>query len=108
MQVRNLFESRDTNFMGYDQEARCLAFRGETRHLDAFLNFAYGMVNSEQVEHVFKVASEVRVPEGGLEPDLEYDEFASQVEIVEYGMWLKNVPVEQGKSCHVSGRHHQY
>ena len=103
IQVRNLDYPNpvDINFMGYDQEARCLAFKGETRHLDAFLDFAEGVVNSERVEHVFKVASDVRVPEGGLEPDLEYDDFAARVEIVEYAMWLKDVPTEQGKPRHI-------
>lgn len=98
MEVRNL-DSPDClgmNFMGYDQRTRCLAFRGEARNLDGFLEFANGIVNSEKVEHVFKFASEVQVPEGGLEPGLEYDDFAGRVEIVEYAMLLKEAEDERG------------
>lgn len=86
------------NFMGFDPEKKCLAFRGQAQHFHAFLEFANYLVRSDRVESAFKAPSEVKFPKGGLETGLEYEEFAGQVEIVEYAMWLKDGPDEDGES----------
>lgn len=92
-------DRKGTNFMGYNEEQHCVVFRGEARHLEHFLTFAYGIVKREHVEHAIKANSDVCFPEEGIEPGLGYDEFASRVEIIEYAMWLKDCPDDQGNEC---------
>jgi hypothetical protein len=89
LDVCNAADPGGVNFMGYDKESRCLAFRGETQHWNAFIDFATSIIRDERVLAAFKAPSDIRIPHGGLEAGLEYDEFASRVEIVEYAMWLK-------------------
>lgn len=78
------------NFMGYTCRPQCIAFKGEKRYLKTFLDFVYGFTNEEHHgDMFFKMASEVRFPDQGLPEGLEYVDFASRVEIVEYAIWLK-------------------
>lgn len=81
-------ERPGVNFMGFDPKQRCLAFRGEARHLDRFLDFGHELIQKEGIKGLFKAPSEVKIPKAGLKPNLSYDEFAGRVEIVEYAMWL--------------------
>lgn len=81
------------NFMGYTCRPQCIAFKGEKRYLKTFLDFVYGFTNKEHHGDIFfKMASEVRFPDEGLPEGLEYVDFVSRVEIVEYAVWLKEDP----------------
>ncbi|VUC24737.1 unnamed protein product [Clonostachys rosea] len=77
------------NFIGFEPTQQCLAFRGEARHLDSFIDFSNAMVKGERVQFVFKAPAAAMIPKAGLRKNLDYDEFAGQVEIVEYAMWLR-------------------
>ncbi|CAG9943924.1 unnamed protein product [Clonostachys rosea f. rosea IK726] len=77
------------NFIGFEPTQQCLAFRGEARHLDSFIDFSNAMVKGERVQFVFKAPAAAVIPKAGFRKNLDYDEFAGQVEIVEYAMWLR-------------------
>lgn len=96
--VRNLaaHDHCGVNFMGYDPKEKCLAFRGEMRLLDAFLDFAYGVASQGHIESAFQASSQLKFPHGGLQAGLGYEEFAGRVEIVEYAMWIKEAQNVEG------------
>lgn len=75
------------NFMGYDRRHKCLAFKGEARLFDTFLDFASAAGNGVWVAGTFKSGNEIRVPPE-IERGLSLDDFAGRVEILEYVMWM--------------------
>ncbi|GKU01152.1 hypothetical protein FLAG1_03317 [Fusarium langsethiae] len=83
------------NFMGYCKEHECVVFKGETGLLDDFLDF----VESAAVKHkvndttvVLKAPDHVRVPFGGLEYGLKYEEFVDRVEVLQCAVWIRTSP----------------
>ena len=82
----------DVNIFGYNGRDRCLAFRGQACHYGAFYALAQLLVVQGKVDTFYKSPSEIKFPPQGLRPDLTYQEFAGQVEIVEYAAWLKDFP----------------
>jgi hypothetical protein len=92
--------SPNLNFISYDAKDRCLAFRGQACHYGSFYSLAQLLLLQDRIDQFYKARSEVKFPEEGLEPGLDYQTFAGRVEIVEYAAWLKETP-----SHARSGRH---
>ncbi|CAH0052686.1 unnamed protein product [Clonostachys solani] len=88
------------NFIGFEPTQQCLAFRGEARHLESFIEFSNAMVKGERVQFVFKAPAALVIPKAGFRKNLDYDEFAGQVEIVEYAMWLRPPSPEDEASAY--------
>lgn len=86
--VAKVSDSTAINFMGYDRGLKCLAFKGEARLFDTFLDFTAAAGNGGGIAGAFKGRSEVRLPPLGLERGLSFEEFKGRVEIVEYVMWM--------------------
>lgn len=81
--------SPNLNFISYNPKDRCLAFRGQACNYGSFYSLAQLLLLQDRIDHFFKARSEVRFPDEGLQPDLDYQVFAGRVEIVEYAAWLK-------------------
>jgi hypothetical protein len=96
--VRNMgsLNLQGTNFMGFHTEQRCLAFRGQTRFLKTFQDFASNFVKEDHIVSVLQTPINAEFPPEGLPAGLEYEEFAGRVEIVEYVVWLKEADTEHG------------
>lgn len=94
--VRRKSDPGANNFMGYDASERCLAFRGESRHFDTFLDVAKQMTNNASMAGTFKAPADVQLPEAGIVNGLTYQEFVNQVEIVEYIMWVEGFEPNDG------------
>lgn len=108
LQVQNFAASNliGNNFMGFTPRNHCFAFRGEKRHLKTFLDYAYSFIEDNRVEDksieaVYKPASEVKFPETGVARELDYQNFAQRVEIVEYAIWLKQEQVKPIKGEYI-------
>lgn len=98
IRVRKLAEDNDyINFMGFDPTERCWAFRGQEKFQDQFLDMAMGVGENQHMEIVMKAPCDIHIPKCGLEPLLDYDEFAACVEIIEMVVWIKDDVDGQGR-----------
>ena len=86
----------DLNFMGYDPQQKCFAYRGEARLFDLFVSYTSELLKGKHVRAVCKIAG-VRVAGGGLPANMTFEEFAGHVEVIEYGMWLLDSESDSGK-----------
>lgn len=87
----------DVNFFGYNSHEPCIAFRGQACHFSSFFALAHLLAAADKVELFYKSPSEVKFPPEGLQPNLTYEEFAGEIEIVEYVAWLKDGDTQTGE-----------
>ncbi|KAF5648179.1 uncharacterized protein FTJAE_1393 [Fusarium tjaetaba] len=83
------------NFIGYCPEEKCVVFKGETGLIEDFIDFIESVAGGKEVTIVLKAPEQIRMPLGGLEHGLEYEEFVARVEILECALWIGNSPSEQ-------------
>ncbi|RBQ76320.1 hypothetical protein FVER53590_03004 [Fusarium verticillioides] len=83
------------NFIGYCPEQKCVVFKGERGLIDDFIDFIESVAGGKEVTIVLKAPEQIRIPRGGLEQGLGYEEFVARVEILECALWIGNSPSEQ-------------
>ncbi|PNP80697.1 hypothetical protein FNYG_06296 [Fusarium nygamai] len=83
------------NFIGYCPEEKCVVFKGERGLIDDFIDFIESVAGGKEVTIVLKAPEQIRMPLGGLEHGLKYEEFVARVEILECALWIGNSPIEQ-------------
>ncbi|KAF9774337.1 hypothetical protein IL306_007699 [Fusarium sp. DS 682] len=95
MHITKLSDSFADNFIGYCPEERCVVFKGEGGLMDDFLDFAEAVAGEKEVKVILQAPEQIRMPRGGLEYGLEYEEFVARVEVLECAMWIGNSPRER-------------
>ncbi|KAJ4133554.1 hypothetical protein NW768_005140 [Fusarium equiseti] len=98
LQIFRKSDTLDDNFMGYCKEQKCVVFKGEGGLVDKFIDAiesAAGKQQTDNVTFVLKAPSEIRIPFGGLEYGLKYEEFVNRVEVLQCAVWIRNSPSEQ-------------
>jgi hypothetical protein len=80
------------NFIGYCPEQKCVVFKGERGLIDDFIDFIESVAGGKEVTIVLKAPEQIRIPRGGLEHGLGYEEFVARVEILECALWIGNSP----------------
>ncbi|KAF4445730.1 hypothetical protein F53441_10572 [Fusarium austroafricanum] len=94
LDIKKLSDPLADNFYGYYPEEKCIVFKGERGLLDEFVEFAEKLAGEKEVTIALKAADQVRIPWGGLEYGLEYEEFVARVEVLECAMWIRTSPSE--------------
>ena len=77
------------NFMGLEKTRGAMVFRGEKRHLDTFINHTGDVWGLSEIETAFQAPSLVRYQRGSIPLGLEFQDFASRIEIVEFAIFRK-------------------
>ncbi|KAG8350862.1 hypothetical protein FVEN_g11017 [Fusarium venenatum] len=93
-------DALDDNFMGYCEEYKCVIFKGEAGLLDNFLDVVESAAAKLEINNttaVLKAPDQIRIPFGGLEYGLKYEEFVDRVEVLQCAMWIRTSPSEQEK-----------
>ncbi|CAG7560072.1 unnamed protein product [Fusarium equiseti] len=88
----------DDNFMGYCKDQKCVVFKGEGGLVDKFIDVIESAAGKQRIGNttfVLKAPSEIRIPFGGLEYGLKYEEFVNRVEVLQCAVWIRNSPSEQ-------------
>ncbi|CVK92460.1 uncharacterized protein FMAN_07356 [Fusarium mangiferae] len=93
--ITKLSDSFAENFIGYCPEEKCVVFKGEEGLVYDFIDFIESVAGEKEVTVVLKAPEQIRIPLGGLENGLEYEEFVARVEILECALWIGNSPSEQ-------------
>ncbi|KAF5713545.1 hypothetical protein FGLOB1_3972 [Fusarium globosum] len=93
--ITKLSDTFAENFIGYCPEEKCVVFKGERGLIDDFIDFIESVAGEKEVTVVMKAPEQIRIPLGGLEQGLEYEEFVARVEILECALWIGNSPSEQ-------------
>lgn len=90
--ITKLSDTFAENFIGYCPEEKCVVFKGERGLIEDFIDFIESVAGEKEVTVVLKAPEQVRIPLGGLEQGLEYEEFVARVEILECALWIGNSP----------------
>ncbi|CEI67141.1 unnamed protein product [Fusarium venenatum] len=88
-------DALDDNFMGYCEEYKCVIFKGEAGLLDNFLDVVESAAAKLEINNttaVLKAPDQIRIPFGGLEYGLKYEEFVDRVEVLQCAMWIRTSP----------------
>ncbi|KAM5375425.1 hypothetical protein ACJZ2D_005986 [Fusarium nematophilum] len=101
--VSKISEPDADNFMGFCLEENCMVFKGERGMFDRFLDFSDAITQNRDVRVAFNVRPQLRIPRGGLEYGLKYEEFAARVEILDCAVWIK-APLRRGSSAESSSQ----
>jgi len=80
------------NFIGYCPEEKCVVFKGEEGLIYDFIDFIESVAGGKEVTVVLKAPEQIRMPLGGLERGLGYEEFVARVEILECALWIGKSP----------------
>ncbi|KAF4339771.1 hypothetical protein FBEOM_6309 [Fusarium beomiforme] len=83
------------NFIGYCPKERCVVFKGEGGLMGDFLDLAEAAASEKEVKVILQAPEQIRMPHGGLEYGLEYEDFVARVEVLECAMWLGDSPRER-------------
>jgi hypothetical protein len=89
----------DDNFMGYCKDQKCVVFKGEGGLVDKFIDVIESAAGKQRIGNttfVLKAPSEIRIPFGGLEYGLKYEEFVNRVEVLQCAVWIRNSPSGTG------------
>ncbi|KAF4440678.1 hypothetical protein FACUT_3302 [Fusarium acutatum] len=95
LHITKLSDTFAENFIGYCPEEKCVVFKGERGLIDDFIDFIEPVAGGKEVTVVLKAPEQIRIPLGGLEHGLKYEEFVARVEILECALWIGNSPTEQ-------------
>ncbi|KAH7255503.1 uncharacterized protein BKA55DRAFT_537905 [Fusarium redolens] len=95
LHITKLSDTFADNFIGYCPEEKCVVFKGERGLIDDFIDFAESVAGGKEVKIILKAPEQIRMPHGGLEHGLEYEDFVARVEVLECAMWIGNSPSEQ-------------
>ncbi|KAF5610913.1 uncharacterized protein FSUBG_2718 [Fusarium subglutinans] len=95
LHITKLSDSFAENFIGYCPEEKCVVFKGERGLIDDFVDFIESVAGGKEVTMVLKAPEQIRIPLGGLQHGLEYEEFVARVEILECALWIGKSPSEQ-------------
>ncbi|RGP69424.1 hypothetical protein FLONG3_7757 [Fusarium longipes] len=88
-------DSLDDNFMGYCEEHKCVVFKGEGGLIHDFAGYVESAAEKHQISDttfVLKAPEQIRIPMGGLEYGLEFEEFVSRVEVLQCAAWIRTSP----------------
>lgn len=88
--IERLSSDYKFNYMGYDLVKGCLAFKGQIRLFDKFLEAASMAFSKGYVHMAYVRPRGLHIPIDGLNRGLNYEEFASQIEIVDCLLFLKD------------------
>jgi hypothetical protein len=92
LHITKLSDTFADNFIGYCPEEKCVVFKGERGLIDDFIDFAESVAGGKEVKIILKAPEQIRMPHGGLEHGLEYEDFVARVEVLECAMWIGNSP----------------
>ncbi|KAF4951786.1 hypothetical protein FGADI_7249 [Fusarium gaditjirri] len=92
LHITKLSDAFADNFIGYCPEEKCVVFKGERGLIDDFIDFTESVAGDREVTVILKAPEQIRLPLGGLEHGLKYEEFVSRVEVLECALWIGNSP----------------
>ncbi|RFN50587.1 hypothetical protein FIE12Z_5152 [Fusarium flagelliforme] len=98
LEITRNSDALDDNFMGYCKDQKCVVFKGEGGLVDKFIDVIESAAGKTQIDNttfVLKAPSKIRIPFGGLEYGLKYEEFVNRVEVLQCAVWIRNSPSEQ-------------
>ncbi|SCO77941.1 uncharacterized protein FRV6_02153 [Fusarium oxysporum] len=95
LHITKLSDTFADNFIGYCPEEKCVVFKGERGLIDDFIDFTESVAGEKEVTVILKAPEQIRIPLGGLEHGLKYEEFVARVEVLECALWIGNSPSEQ-------------
>ncbi|KAG5751803.1 hypothetical protein H9Q69_006766 [Fusarium xylarioides] len=95
LHIIKLSDTFAENFIGYCSAEKCIVFKGERGLIEDFIDSIESAAGGKEVTVVLKASEQIRIPLGGLEHGLKYEEFAARVEILECALWIGNSPTEQ-------------
>lgn len=71
---------RTRNYMGYHKDEPCYVFAGQRRLIEQFLELMGDLLNKGQIETAFFQPRALQIPLEGVNPGLDYEQFADYVE----------------------------
>ncbi|GAO19476.1 uncharacterized protein UV8b_00428 [Ustilaginoidea virens] len=76
------------NFMGYNEDELCYVFAGQRRLFDEFLKRTASLIQEGKVEMAYVRPRALQVPLEGLNPGLDYEQFASHIKTLDCILFL--------------------